>query len=180
MFTYLRKASSAALKHGLHPPLTDFPLALWTLLVFSDLAALWFGAPWWRVGFWLLAGSLLAALAAAGTGLIESRRVPDHGNAQRTLNAHMLLMGTALTIFIGNAVVRGGPAELSGNTAIGAFALTLLGNGIALSGAWFGGELVFGYRVGVAPADAEPTWPVKNTAAPAALCDAPADASLSD
>lgn len=145
------------LGHPLHPILTDFPIALWGLTLVWDLAALWFGSPWWQVGFWTLLGGLAAAVGAALTGLLDARQIQADEPAQRTVNIHMLLMGAAVTIVVGNVLVRGGPGDLSGLQAGAAVLCTLVGNAAVIAGAWFGGELVFHHGVGVAERSAEPS-----------------------
>ncbi|HLT20342.1 MAG TPA: DUF2231 domain-containing protein [Thermomicrobiales bacterium] len=139
-----------ALGHPLHPILTDFPIALWSLAFLWDVLALWRGGFWWEVSFWTLSLGLAAASGAALTGLLDARRIGPDDSAGRTVNRHMLLMGTATMIFVGNLLVRGGTGELSGMQAAAAVACTLIGNAAVIAGAWFGGELVFSHGVGVA------------------------------
>jgi hypothetical protein len=134
------------LGHPLHPILTDFPIALWSLALFWDVLALWRGDGWWQAGFWTLVLGLVAALGAALTGLLDSRRIAHEESAQRTLNLHMLLMGTAVTIVVGNVLVRGGDGDLSGLRAAAAVG----GGGAApapdVRGAGVGGEGGVGAR----------------------------------
>jgi uncharacterized membrane protein len=139
-----------ALGHPLHPILTDFPIALWSLALLWDALALWRGGFWWEVSFWTLSLGLAAAAGAASTGLLDARRIGPDDPAGRTVNRHMLLMGAATMIFVGNLLVRGGTGELAGMQAAVAAACTLLGNATVVAGAWFGGELVFHHGVGVA------------------------------
>jgi uncharacterized membrane protein len=148
------------LGHPLHPILTDFPIALWSLALFWDVLALWRGDGWWQASFWTLVLGLVAALGAALTGLLDSRRIGSEEPAQRTLNLHMLLMGGAVTVVIGNVLVRGGDGDLSSLRAAAAVGCSLAANAAVIAGAWFGGELVFGHAVGVsegaAPASTRP------------------------
>jgi uncharacterized membrane protein len=145
-----------ALGHPLHPILTDFPIALWSLVLFWDVLALWLGGPWWEVGFWTLLLGLAAAVGAALTGLLDARQIQPDGPAQRTVNLHMLLMGAAVTIVLTNVLVRGGVGDLSGFKAGAAVLCTLAGNAAVVAGAWFGGELVFHHGVGVSDQAVQP------------------------
>jgi uncharacterized membrane protein len=83
------------------------------------------------------------------TGLFDARALKPGFPAGRTARRHMFLMLAMLLAFGGALFARGGE-ELERGLRLGlALALEALGALLMTAGGWFGGELVFGYRIGV-------------------------------
>jgi uncharacterized membrane protein len=133
--------------HPVHPALVHFPIALWTVSLASDGAALatrvvfWTSVAWWS----LVVGLIVAALAAVAGFLDYSRLTPKHP-AFRTATAHVLIMTFVSLCFLASALLRPGP-----DVAPGVAALVCSGIGFValLAGAWLGGTLVYRFGVGV-------------------------------
>ncbi|GIW51390.1 MAG: hypothetical protein KatS3mg081_0745 [Gemmatimonadales bacterium] len=143
------------LGHRPHPALTDFPIVLFTLAWVAEVA--------YRVvpgrvpgdwPEWLLALALLAALPTAATGLWDYICLPSGHSAQPTAVRHLALVAAALAAF--------GISWILHFTKGPSIYTLLLGTGgeiLLLAGGWYGGELVFRYRVGVDPQGGGPSEP---------------------
>ena len=133
----------------LHPALAHFPLALWGLLPLWDLLA-WSGhtGPWWAIGFWTGLVALALAVPAAGTGLLELRRLPEGFDAEGVLIGHIGSMGAA---FLGAAIalsLRAGPGPPPEGRSMAVVSIEVLVALLALTGGWLGGRLVYRHGVG--------------------------------
>jgi uncharacterized membrane protein len=135
--------------HRLHPPLTDFPIALWSVSLLWDGVGLVSGDPFWiRCSFWSIAVGLLAALPTLAAGILDYVALPENRPAaERTAQLHMLAMLSATALFAGSLIVRfSGVAYKPSPVAL---VLSALGFIVLLLGGWLGGELVF--RHGIPP-----------------------------
>lgn len=135
--------------HPIHPMLVHVPVACWTLVPFSDLAAAGTSSAF----FWQ-ASALLAAIGAGGAMLAASAGAMDYARASavapRVVNIHAALMATALVLAGAGLIGRVGP----GHTALTPAPTWTVALGIAAFlvmavGAAFGGELVYGRGVGL-------------------------------
>lgn len=137
------------LRHPLHPALVHFPIACWTAVPVLDLLYLVLHAPlWWRCSYWVLAIGCVTALAAMALGLFDLMRLPAAHPGQRPAQRHMLLMGSAWTLFLVDLLLRS-PLHLpSAAMAWAVFALSAIAFVVLLVGAWTGAELVYRHGVG--------------------------------
>lgn len=139
------------LGHPIHPIFTDFPIALLPLaLLWQILGWVQDDGFWWKAAFWTLIAGLAAAVPAAVSGFVEYFSLDSKGAAFQRATNHMLIMLTAVMLFAGTAVAQGGPSAVSGNRAMLAIGLGVLGALCLGIGGWHGGEMVFGQGVGVA------------------------------
>jgi uncharacterized membrane protein len=135
--------------HPLHAMLSDFPLALLGSSVLWDLVGLWRGEDvWWTMSFWTIALGLMAAMLAAVAGGIDYAAIPEKHPATGTALRHMLLMLTGVCPFVASILVRRGALHPIGSSSIIVTALDVLGFALLSAGGWFGGHLVFHYRIG--------------------------------
>ena len=145
--------------HPLHPPLTAFPLVLLTLAPVADAAG-WLRAEalLWQLGFWCVAGGLVAALPAALTGFIDYTAVPSESPAAKTGLFHLCAMLGAVSLSALGLAFRGGPVPEpdARALALGMEAGVAL---LVLGGGWLGGHLVFRHAVGVAGGPSRPRAP---------------------
>ena len=140
------------IRHPLHPALVHFPIACWTAVPVLDLLYLVLHAPlWWRCGYWVLAIGCATALAAMALGLFDLVRLPADHPAQRPAQRHMLLMGSAWTLFLFDLLLRSPQHLPSAAMAWTAFALSAVAFAVLLAGAWTGAELVYRHGVGQQP-----------------------------
>jgi uncharacterized membrane protein len=141
--------ASRLLRHPLHPALVHFPIACWTAVPVLDLLYLVLHAPlWWRCGYWVLAIGIAMALAAMGAGLFDLIRLPATHPAQRPGQRHMLLMGSAWTLFLFDLLLRSPQSPPSAGIAWSGFALSAVAFAVLLAGAWTGAELVYRHGAG--------------------------------
>jgi uncharacterized membrane protein len=135
--------------HPVHPALTDFPVALWTVSILWDIVGIVHGDPiWGKMAFWCIAVGLLAAVPTAVTGLLDYTAIPQGHRALTTALWHMIAVLVAACAFAASLFLRG----LPGQTAHAPVAITL---GLSLFGliwlgvgGWLGGHLVFHFGIG--------------------------------
>lgn len=133
------------LGHPVHPPLTDFPIVLWTVAWGLELAhILWperFDAGWVAL---VLGVGLLTALPTIITGFWEYFLLPPQDPAQPIAVRHLTAMLLAFGLFFASWIFHktAGPSLYT--------VLLSTGGQIALLiGGWYGGELVFRHGIGV-------------------------------
>jgi len=135
--------------HPIHPALVHFPVALWSVSWAWDLLGLCTGsALWWQTGFWCLAAGTIMAVPAAIAGAMDFAALEPAHPAESTALRHMLLMGTAFTIYLGAVLVRAGPQVPEGWRFYAALSLSTGGLALLAAGGWYGGRLVYHYGVG--------------------------------
>jgi nitrite reductase/ring-hydroxylating ferredoxin subunit/uncharacterized membrane protein len=130
------------LGHPLHPLLTDVPVGAWTVALLLDLAALIFQLDTGPAASLAVGLGVLAALAAAGAGLMDWLDVnpPEKavGGVHAALNVSATLLFVISLAMRGNALWRTTPA---------AFVVAVAGYAVLSLGAFLGGSMV--YRMGV-------------------------------
>lgn len=138
------------LGHPLHPPLTDFPIVLWSISLLWDILAFARGDPFWaQFSFWSIATGLVAALPTLATGLLDYASIPDDQQAaERTATRHMIVMLCTTALFVGSLLLRYGQDSLGSLRTIVAVILSAVGVALLPVGGWLGGELVFRHGVG--------------------------------
>jgi nitrite reductase/ring-hydroxylating ferredoxin subunit/uncharacterized membrane protein len=130
------------LGHPLHPVFTDLPLGAWTTgLVLDAVAATNRDRAMERAADVAIAVGLAGAAASAVTGLTDWSETS--GRSRRTGLVHGLLNIAATTLYASAFLLRKNGSRASGRTC------ALAGYGIAVGAAWFGGDLVYGQRIGV-------------------------------
>ena len=136
------------LGHPLHPVFTDLPLGAWTTgLVLDAVAATNHDRGMERAADIAIAVGLAGAAAAAVTGLTDWSETS--GRSRRTGLVHGLLNIAATTLYATAYVLRKSGSRASGQSC------ALAGFTIAAGAAWFGGDLVYGQRIGVTHAAAD-------------------------
>ena len=137
------------LGHPLHPMLTDFPLALWSMSLLGDLAGVAMGDEFFhRCAFWLVVSGLVMAVPAIATGLLEFAGIADDHPALKPATWHMWIMLCATTLFGCSLVFRVGKIASSTGALWAAIGCSALGVALLIVGGWFGGELVFRHGIG--------------------------------
>src|SRR5262245_60513528 len=87
--------------HPLHPALVHFPVACWTAVPVLDAIYLPTQAPaLWQAGFVCLLVGVVMGLIAMGAGLMDLMAIPSDSPAQATAQRHMLLMGSAWSVYV--------------------------------------------------------------------------------
>jgi nitrite reductase/ring-hydroxylating ferredoxin subunit/uncharacterized membrane protein len=136
------------LGHPLHPVLTDLPLGAWTTgLVLDAVGSMNRDPAMERAADVAIAVGLAGAAGAALTGLTDWSETSGH--SRRTGLVHGLLNIAATTLYATAYILRKNGSRSSGQTC------ALAGYSIAIGAAWFGGDLVYGQRIGVTHAAVE-------------------------
>lgn len=120
------------LGHSLHGALTDVPVGVFTLAIVFDLLDARFAADV-AVGF-----GVLAALGAALAGLADYTDTDGHARMVATLHATLNVIG--LLAFVASLALR--LASPDGERLL-PIALSFVGYGFLIAGAWVGGEIVY-------------------------------------
>jgi nitrite reductase/ring-hydroxylating ferredoxin subunit/uncharacterized membrane protein len=150
------------LGHPLHPVFTDVPIGAWTTAMALDATAN--GDPGMaRAATFAIGVGLAGAVGAAVTGLTDWSETD--GRARRTGLIHGLLNITATTFFATAYALRRRDTNRGGRKC------AWTGYAIALGAAYLGGDLVYGQRIGVTHADAEPPKEFTAVLDSAALAD---------
>lgn len=118
-----------------HPPVTDFPIALWVTALLFDLLYWRRGSDAYRaMGTWLVALGLVAAPVAVATAFYDFARLQREGVGTAFLarhTAHSLLAYAATAVYLANLVVRWKAPRARGwvvfLSAVGAALLVLVG-----------------------------------------------------
>ncbi len=93
-----------------HPPVTDFPIALWVTALLFDLLYAWRPVELYRsMGTWLVALGLAAAPVAVATAFYDFVRLQREGVGAAFLarhQAHSLLAYAATALYAVNLLLR--------------------------------------------------------------------------
>lgn len=130
------------LGHPLHPVLTDVTVGAWSLAGLYDVLARYRGVPGARHNAdALTAVGLLSAMPTAVTGLMDFSAIKKNAASPGVL--HALLNTLAFGLYAGSWLARRRQQRDR------AEALSFLGLLALTGGAWVGGHLVYGEKVGV-------------------------------
>lgn len=126
-----------------------FPVALLATSLLWDGIGLWTGASvWWTMSFWTLVFGLATAFPAIATGFVEYAQLPSEAPVQSTATWHLMLTGSAVTVFLVSLLVRGEPTQPAGRRLIAALACSGMGLLLLTVGGHLGARLVYRYGVG--------------------------------
>lgn len=143
------ESKTKVLGHALHPMLVVFPLGLLgSGVVFDVVARLTKNPTFAKVGFWNLVGGVLGGLAAAPFGWRDWFALPQNTRAKGIGLVHGILNVVVVLVFA--AIVwlrREDQDDVESPLLMG----EVIGMGLSVVGAWFGGELVDRLGVGVTP-----------------------------
>jgi uncharacterized membrane protein len=138
--------------HPLHPALVHFPVVCWTVAPVLDVVYLLTEAPvFWQAGYVCLAIGVLMGLLAMCAGLMDLMAIPSDSPAQDVAQRHMLLMGSAWTLYVLALVLHPlhgtpTPSELWTD-----FGLCAAGFIALAAGAYAGARLVYDFGIGRNP-----------------------------
>ena len=149
-----------------HPPLTDFPIVCYSLAALFDLISFFSDASdpkahdFFAAATFVMVAGFIVSLGAALTGFMDWwKGIPrdkssgvigkaKHTQAWRTINWHATVMLTVTAITLIDVILRVGgfdEAQTQGSWLV----LSLIGAGLVLFGAAYGGTLVFEYGFNV-------------------------------
>ena len=149
-----------------HPPLTDFPIVCYSLAALFDLISFFSDASdpkahdFFAAATFVMVSGFIVSLGAALTGFMDWwKGIPrdkssgvigkaKHTQAWRTINWHATVMLTVTAITLIDVILRVGGFD-EGQTQASWLVLSLLGAGLVLFGAAYGGTLVFEYGFNV-------------------------------
>ncbi len=138
-------------KHPLHAMLVHFPVASWSLATACDGLALAGFTQAWSYAWLLLAVGLISAVPAMIAGAIDLAKLDDV--AERDGNRHMILMGSAWTVYLCAMLARLDDMTPVLEPQFVSIALSVVGFGLMMAGGWYGGQLVYHHGAGVKRGD---------------------------
>ena len=136
---------------NLHPFFTHFPIALLSLSIVCECAALLLNRDEFsRVGWWTQLAGTIGLAAAAGTGMLAGRSVGISPAGKPYLEMHQEIALVATTVFsillfwrIASRTKRPPGHDIL-------FLVIFAGGVLAIwAGAWYGGEMVYRFGAGV-------------------------------
>ncbi len=134
----------------LHPFIVHFPVALLTMsAVFEVYSVLAKKNELSRVGWWMQLSGTVGLMAAILSGLLSKSvtQVPD--GVRVYFEAHEQLAFVNGTMFAALLLWRiGAKTRLPGEHRVAYLVVLVVAVGTLLTGAWYGGELVFRFGVG--------------------------------
>ena len=135
---------------NLHPLVVHFPVALLLMAVLLELIALlWKQPEFSRAAWWnQIAGTLGLAFAVA-SGLFAESTVHMADDASELFERHELIAFVAATLFVTLLLWRIGSRGAPPRQRWIFLLLLAAGAVLLLTGAYYGGEMVFRYGVGV-------------------------------
>ena len=135
--------------HPVHPVLTDFPIALWSISLLSDVVGLWRGeAAYRQFAFWAIAVGLVIAVPAIVAGLIDYAAIPQGHPAIKGATWHMWVMLSAAIAYGCSLIAHIGRFASSSFAIWMSIGSSAAGLVLLIIGGWFGGEMVFRYGIG--------------------------------
>jgi uncharacterized membrane protein len=149
-----------------HPPLTDVPITAYLFAAVFDVLSVVLhnghgavATQLYRGGTWLFLGGAAVSLLAALTGWADWHRSSEPGTqARRTVNAHAIIMIGVTVLTLVDLALR---LTSYDNDTYAPVGLAVLSAVIALgvmTGATYGGSLVFDYGFNVETAGDSPVW----------------------
>lgn len=146
-------SKASVMGHPIHPVLVPFPIAFLVSVVLTDLA--FYGtrnAFWAEVSMWLVGAGLISGVLAAVFGLIDFAAV-DKVRSHAAAWVHFVGNAIVLLIALGSLLLR----VKDPVTAVLPMGMTLsfIDAGLLFVTGWYGGELVYRHRIGLAAAAAE-------------------------
>lgn len=141
-----------------HPALVHLPIAFILLSVIADLSARLAKtetrrAAFRTVGFWSLIAALIGGALTIAAGYLDLRRAALTPETQDFVDLHMTIgwvLAVCLVILSAWRWLIWHRGQMTINTAYLVAAFVVLG--ITLFQGWYGGEMVYAYGAGVAPA----------------------------
>jgi uncharacterized membrane protein len=148
-----------------HPPLTDVPIAAYLFAAAFDVLslALYEGHPelgleLYRAATWVLLGGAAVSLLTAFTGLLDWLATPARSQVRHTANAHAITMVTVTVLVLIDLILRLTAYLGEAYSEPPLVVLSVLAEGLTVTGAAIGGSLVYDYGVAVENASDSPAW----------------------
>jgi uncharacterized membrane protein len=138
--------------HPLHPMVVAFPIALYVTGFICDVLFALLHDPFWAsMAFWSLVFGVIGNLGAAVTGLPDYLAIlRERSDARRVANSHLVFGVSLVVVQSLNAVIHAAGDASSGRSTALSLIVDVIALGLLGLQGWYGGELVYRYRIGVA------------------------------
>jgi uncharacterized membrane protein len=149
----------------LHPPLTDLPVAAYLFAAVFDVLSLALyssheevATELFHAATWVLGGGAAVSVLTAITGWADWYYSSEAGTqARRTINAHAIIMIGVTVLVLVDLFWRVAAGD-SESTPAGLAILTVIAAALVVTGASYGGSLVYDYGFNVETAGDHPVW----------------------
>lgn len=142
-----RPSKAAIAGHPIHPMLIPFPVALLFLVAATDVAfAAGAGVFWAQVSYYMLWGGIISGALAAVFGLVDFVSI-KRARSHRQGWLHVLAMVSVIALAVVNLLLR--LDDVAAAVVPSGLILSVVGAGILVLGAWYGGELSYRHKIGV-------------------------------
>jgi len=138
--------------HPLHPMVVGFPIALYVTGFVCDVLYVMLRDVFWaNMAYWSIVFGVLTNLGAALTGLPDFLAIlHERSDARRVANSHLVFGVSLVVVQSLNAVIHAAGDVASGHSSALSLIVDVIALGLVGIQGWYGGELVFRYRIGVA------------------------------
>jgi uncharacterized membrane protein len=138
------------LGHPVHPMLVHFPIVLWSIAVIAYVAnAVGVIEASDKIAEFSNGAGLVMALLAMLAGGLELRIIDSRSEEMRVATTHMMLMATVWVCFTAALMMQVSAGVDRSISQLVAAACAVAGFLFMIVGAWFGGRLVYDFRVAV-------------------------------
>ncbi len=149
----------------LHPPLTDVPVTAYLFAAVFDVlsVALHSGHPaaateLFHAATWVTIGGAAVSVLAALTGWADWFYSSEAGTqARRTINTHAIIMIAVTVLILVDLILRLANGD-SASTPVGLTVLTVVATALVVTGATYGGSMVYDYGFNVETSGDHPVW----------------------
>jgi uncharacterized membrane protein len=140
-------SKAAIMGHPIHPILVTLPVAFLTTALATDLAERSTKDPFWtRASRWLIGSGLVTGLVASIVGLVDFLLI-DRVHSVRAGWIHII--GNGLALFLSWRNLRMRPIKAKSVPKSGLILSALVAFILTITG-WYGGQLIYKYKVAVA------------------------------
>lgn len=138
-------------KHSPHPPTVHLTIGLLiSVNIFDTVYLITQELIWLEISHKVLLIGLLTSLLPISTGLIELLSIDSKKDREiKTAFVHMSIMFLSVLIYFISYIFRKPPGEITASNFIIFYLIEFTGLLFLLIGGWFGGELVYKYKIGI-------------------------------
>ena len=136
------------MSHPVHPALVHFPIACWVLGSLVDISNVVFGLHRAEIAALLISAGLVLAVPAMIAGLLEMIKIEQDTVAQKVAEKHMNLVLMSWLFYAVSLYLR---VSNENSESVSLVVLACSMGGVLSLGfaGWYGGQLVYEYRIGV-------------------------------
>ncbi len=147
----------------LHPPLTDIPVAAYTVAMVFDIVSSFvgpggLGRDAYVAGTWTIIAGAVVSVPTILTGFWDwLKSTPKHTQAWRTANWHMAVMSLVTVLVVIDIALRVRAYDAA-SVGVPVLILSIVAGTLVIFGSVYGGSLVYEYGFNVETSGDHPAW----------------------